>query len=102
MSATMIYSEVYNMVTVPNDYIGKTVKMNGTCSYYHDDKTGKDYYACIIQDATKCCSKGIEFELTNKNYPKGGENITVTGTFDVYTEDGDNNKYCTLRNAVLG
>ena len=101
MSSTMVYSEVYNMVLTPDDYVGRTIKMKGTCSFYHDDGTGKDYYACIIQDATQCCSKGIEFELTAKNYPKDGETITVTGTFDVYTEEGDTTKYCTLRNAQL-
>lgn len=25
----MIYSEVYNMMTAPEDYIGKTIKMSG-------------------------------------------------------------------------
>lgn len=30
LSSTMVYSEVYNMMTVPGDYIGKTIKNDGT------------------------------------------------------------------------
>ena len=29
LSSTMVYSEVYNMMYTPDDYIGKTVKMKG-------------------------------------------------------------------------
>ena len=104
MSGTMVYSEVYNMVYYPEDYIGKKVKMNGLFSSYHDEATGKDYFACIISDATACCSQGIEFVLTDDykypdDYPKEGGNITVAGVFDTYME-GDG-RYCTLRDAQL-
>ena len=52
LSSTFVYSEVYNMVTNPGDYIGKTVKMKGMYSVYHDESTDKYYFACIIKDAT--------------------------------------------------
>ena len=29
LSSTMVYSEVYNMMYTPGDYIGKTIKMTG-------------------------------------------------------------------------
>ncbi len=99
MSTTMIYSEVYNMMTNPKDYIGKTIKMNGTCATYHDEQTDKDYYACIVKDATACCSQGIEFELEQPDYPKPDEEITVIGTFQTYVEAG--NMFCVLKNANL-
>ena len=57
LSSTMVYSEVYNMMTAPSDYIGKNVKMKGAFSYYQDPNTGNEYYACIIQDATACCAQ---------------------------------------------
>ncbi|MBR5360245.1 MAG: hypothetical protein IK123_05075, partial [Lachnospiraceae bacterium] len=101
LSSTMVYSEVYNMMYLPEEYIGKTIKMRGMFSYYHDDATGKDYYACIIQDATACCAQGIEFELEGEHspdeYPEEGEEVTVCGVFDTYVED--EYTYCTLRNA---
>ncbi len=104
MSATMVYSVVYAMVTEPSSYEGKTVKMDGIFDVYTDENTGKNYYACIIQDATKCCSSGIEFELKEERvypdeYPDNGSYITVTGVFETYEEDGI--LYCTLRNAAL-
>ena len=102
LSSTMVYSEVYNMLYEPQDYIGKTVKMGGNYAEYYDETTGNQYFACIIQDAAACCAQGIEFVPTSEyrypdNYPKAGEEITVVGVFDTYME-GDE-MYCTLRNA---
>ena len=100
ISSTMVYSEVYNMMMTPDDYIGKTVKMSGAYATYHDDATGNDYYACIMQDATACCSQGNEFVLADGNYPESNDQtLSVVGTFDTYDENGT--KYCTLRNAQL-
>lgn len=104
LSSTMVYSEVYNMMVLPEEYIGKTVKMDGLFAHSHDDATGKDYFACIIQDATACCSQGIEFVLTDdytwpEDYPQVSEEICVAGVFDTYMENG--NRYCTLRDAAL-
>ena len=57
LSSTMVYAEVYNMMTSPETYIGKIVKMDGTFAYYHDKTTDQYYFACLIQDATACCSQ---------------------------------------------
>ena len=104
LSPTMVYSEVFHMVSAPEDYIGKTVKMDGAFAYYHDDATGNDYFACIVQDATACCAQGIEFVLAGEHaypedYPALDEEICVVGEFDTYLEGGYS--YCTLRNARL-
>ncbi len=100
MSATMIYSEVFSMMTEPEKYMGKTIKMTGTCNRYTDVKTGVDYYACIVSDATACCSQGIEFKLPKGEvYPQMGEEITVLGTFGSYTEN--NAEYYVLYDSKL-
>ena len=104
MSSTMVYSEVFNMVTTPENYIGKTVKMRGTYMYYYDEKPDHYYFFCLISDAMACCSQGIEFSLTKdyhypEDYPKPDDEITVVGVFDSYEEEG--NPYCILRNARL-
>lgn len=104
LSATLIYSEVFNMVTTPTDYEGKTVKMEGVCNMYQDPDTGKKYYACIVQDATQCCSQGLEFVLdentyTEDDYPEVGDDITIQGTFTTYEENG--NTYLTMLGATL-
>lgn len=104
LSSTMVYSEVYNMMSEPKNYIGKKIKMNGQFAVYHDESTGNNYYACIIQDATACCAQGMEFVLTDDytypdDYPKEGRQITVVGVFDTYMEGSY--MYCTLRDAKL-
>ncbi len=104
LSSTMVYSEVYNMMISPEDYIGKIVKMNGTYEAYHDDATGKDYFSCIISDATACCSQGIEFIPSDdyrypEDYPEDAADICVVGEFDTYKEG--EYTYCTLRNASM-
>ena len=104
LSATMVYSEVSNMMTSPQDYIGKTVKMKGAFDCFHDEASDNYYFACIIQDATACCAQGIEFVLSGEHkypndYPAKGDTICVVGVFDTYREG--ERTYCTLRNAKM-
>lgn len=104
LSSTMLYSEVYNMVTSPGNYMGKTVKMKAPFACFYEESTGNYYFACIFQDGTACCAQGIEFVLTDEyvypdDYPEEGEDISVIGVFDTYQEG--NYTYCTLRNAKL-
>ena len=104
LSSTMVYSEVYNMMYTPEDYIGKTVKMSGMFVAYTNQDQSQFYPAVIIADATACCSQGLEFVLEgNPAYPEGypemETEITVVGTFETYEEDG--NIYCRLQNAKL-
>lgn len=104
MSGTMVYSQVYNMVFYPENFIGTRVKMEGLYSEYMDMATGNRYFGCIIMDATACCAQGIEFNPTDEykypdDYPEDGDHVTVEGVFDVYEEDGA--QYCTLRNARI-
>lgn len=89
LNSVMVYSQVYEIMYYPEDFIGKVIRMTGTYSSFYDESTGKLYNACIIQDATACCAQGIEFILTDdyqypEDYPKDGDEVTVTGTFDIY------------------
>lgn len=104
LSSTMVYSEVFNIMADPTQFVGKVIKMEGMFNVYHDEATGQYYYGCIIMDATACCSQGLEFvpaeDLTYPNdFPAIDEMVTVTGTLDTY-EEGEY-KYVTLRDAVM-
>lgn len=104
LSSTMVYSQVFDMLYEPDKYIGKTVRMNGMYVCTDPEISEEFYCACIIQDATLCCSQGIEFVLSDEyafpeDYPEYEDTITVIGTFDTYMDDGYT--YCTLRNARL-
>lgn len=110
LSSTMVYSEVYAMMTAPEDYIGKTVKMNGQFALYQaTDANGQPvpdqiYFACVIADATACCQQGLEFILAGDakypdDYPELGSEITVVGEFQTYMEGTQ--QYCHLINAEI-
>ena len=104
LSATMVFSEVYNIMVNPESCMGKTIRMKGLVAIYHDETKDTDYYSCIVQDATACCAQGIEFKLADNyrfpdDYPPEGSEITVRGRFDVYKEG--EYKYAVLKDAVL-
>ena len=108
LSGIMVYSEVNSMISFPDNYIGKTVKMQGQFAIgyvYNTDGTPDEStarFACVIADATACCAQGLEFALAGKpvypdEYPELGAEITVVGTFEWYEEDGC--RYYRLGNA---
>ena len=106
MNSDMVYVMVYQMMAVPEQYVGKTFRMDGIfySSYY--DTTNQYYFYCVIQDALACCTQGIEFvwddgsHIYPDEYPEEAEEIIVEGTFETYTEEGDENLYCHLVNAT--
>ncbi len=88
LSSTMVYSEVFNMLNEPDNYVNKKIKMKGVFGYYIDDEDNY-HFGCVIADATACCAQGIEFVLTDElvypdEYPEVGAEITVIGDFDYY------------------
>lgn len=91
LSGTVVYSQVYDMMSRPDSYMGQRIKINGSFSYYQDPDTKQEYFAAIIADATACCAQGIEFVWKGEHaypadYPPLDTDITVTGTFDTYYE----------------
>lgn len=88
MSATIVYSQVSDMMTNPGNYEGKVIKMNGIYQLYTNEDGSVFYPACVIMDATACCANGIEFLPPEDANLTAGEEITVIGTFEKYYEDG--------------
>lgn len=107
LSSTMVYAEVFAMMSSPEDYVGKTVRMQGIFSkgqlYAAGSlNDGGTVFACVIQDATACCAQGIPFELAGdhtypQDYPELGDTITVVGTFEIHHQEGM--QFCRLRDA---
>ena len=97
------------MMSSPEDYVGKTVKMQGIFSkgqlYAAGSlNDGGTVFACVIQDATACCAQGIPFELAGdhtypQDYPELGDTITVVGTFEIHEQE--RLQFCRLRDAEL-
>ena len=91
LSSTLVYSQVFQMIVSPEDFMGKTIKIHGLCTCYHSELANKDYYSCYVQDAAACCSQGIAFTLNDSyafpgDYPENNEEITLIGTFGTYQE----------------
>ena len=100
MSSTLVFSELYNILTDVDSYIGMTVKISGTCVIYQDPETGKVYYTCMVTDTAGCCSQGIEFEPQDTTkHPANGDPVTVTGTLSKYFEADI--PYITLKSAII-
>lgn len=107
MGSDMVYATVYQLMVNPKDYEGMTIKMEGRFYATFYEPTNKYYYYCVIQDAMACCAQGIEFVWDDgihkypDEYPADNSTILVSGTFETYTEDGDENLYCRLKDAKM-
>lgn len=107
MDEDMLYATIYQMMSDPDTYIGKRVKMTGKFTAGYDEKTKKTYFYSTVLDGTECCSMSMEFvwedgsHVYPKEYPEENANITITGVFETYQDDGDENLYCRLKNAQL-
>lgn len=107
MSSDMVYATVYQMMVTPEEYEGKTFRIDGNFYATYYEATKKYYFYCVIQDATACCAQGMEFVWENGShiypdeYPEENAEIVVEGTFETYKEEGDQNLYCRLSDAIL-
>ena len=103
MSATMIYSTIFDMLIMPEDYVEKIIKVKGWFETYTDPQTGEMYYAVVVPDATACCQQGLEFVWKGNHaypddFPKPGQNITVTGIYKMIENDGISYNYLEVIN----
>lgn len=93
MSATMIYSTIFDMLIMPEDYVEKVIKVKGWFETYTNPETGELFYAVVVPDATACCQQGLEFIWPGNHtypadFPNPGQDITVTGTYKLIDKDG--------------
>lgn len=108
MSKDMVYATIYQVMYEPDKYVGKVFRVQGPYYPVYVDETGKYYHYCLIQDAAACCTQGMEFvwedgsHIYPDEYPAENTEITVQGTFEIYTEDEDSSfVYFRLNPATL-
>lgn len=103
IDSDMIYATVYQMMSDPEQYVGKTFRIEGKFYVTYDEMTKNQYYYCVIKDATECCAQGLEFvwgdgsHIYPDEYPTDGTEVIVDGTFELYMEN--DSRYCRLANA---
>ena len=103
MSATMIYSTIFDMLVMAEDYIEKNIKVSGWFETYTDPQSGEMYYAVVVPDATACCQQGLEFVWPGEHkypedFPAIKQDITVTGIYKMIENDGISYNYLEVIN----
>lgn len=89
-SDVLAYATLENIKENPEEYLGKTFKMKGEYRKFYSPYSEQYYYVCIIYDATRCCSLGMEFKMENEeDYPREGLEIIVQGKIDKYMDGTD-------------
>ena len=93
MSATMIYTTIFDMLIMPEDYVDKNIKVKGWFQTYQNPEDGQTYFAVVVPDATACCQQGLEFVWLGdhsypKDYPNNGDDVTITGLYKLTETDG--------------
>lgn len=107
MSSDMIYATVYQLMSDPDSYVGKTIRLKGNYYATWYEPSSQYFHYALILDATDCCAQGLEFiwedgsHVYPDEYPKENTEIIVTGIFETYREDGDPNLYCRLSNSQV-
>lgn len=102
MNANMIFAEIFNLVLMPDEYIGRTFRMKGNFAVYVNETSGNKYFSIIIPDATQCCQQGIDIICLGdmkypEDFPKIGSEIMVTGQFNsITTDEGLNFNYLVM------
>ncbi len=103
MSATMIYSTIFDMLVMAEDYVDKNIKVTGWFETYTDPQTGELYYAVVVPDATACCQQGLEFVWPGEHkypedFPEVGADITITGIYKLIENNGITYNYLEVSN----
>ena len=91
-SAAVVLSQVNNMYVEPWNYNGSVIRIRGNLNFYADT-AGQEICMVMVQDATACCGQGLEFickqdETGGSYYPNAGDEVVVTGRFEIYQNDG--------------
>ena len=95
LSSTMVYAEVNRMMDRPDEYIGKTIRMQGPYYVSFYETTNQYYHYVLVEDAAACCVQGLEFiwdgeHVYPDDYPALADEsqIEINGVFSSYDELG--------------
>lgn len=97
------YEQIADIITFPENYEGKIIKISGKAYKHHEDALNADYYFCLTTWAEGEEPEGICYVTSDGKYPEDGEMITVTGIMTNYEEDMDGTTVINseLREAVV-
>ena len=93
MSVTMVSAQVWQMMVIPYDYLGLTVRVRGSYYTFLWDEADMQLHYVVLDLTAGCCGQAIEFilseELINSiGYPVQNTPIEITGVFTYYEKFG--------------
>jgi len=93
LSMTMIQAEYQKIISNPEDYMGKTIKVYGSYYILPLDNAGNIAHYVIIVQGDECCQMGFEFKRDGnyvypEDYPSQNSMIQITGTLDKHEQFG--------------
>lgn len=107
MSSDMVYAMVYQMMMEPEKYEGKTSGWRESI-IRSIRKTRKSITITVLSRMPRhAVPREWEFVWDDGShaypdeYPEENADVIVEGTFETYTESGDSNLYCRLKDASM-
>ena len=106
MSSTVKAANLYRLGAVPQEFDGKTLRISGVFLTRVDEKDGKRYFACMMDNpgGCACCAPGgvIEFEPKElykwpADFPPVESRITVSGLLKMVKIEDDGQIYSVPR-----
>jgi len=89
LSSTMLSAQYNNIMTSPNRYIGKTIKVRGSYAAFFSEAAGGYRHYVITKEGDDCCTEGFEFIWSGEHEPlEEGVKIEAVGVFSSYEEAG--------------
>ncbi|MCL1816689.1 MAG: hypothetical protein FWG43_03695 [Clostridiales bacterium] len=84
LSDTIVYAELNHMLSDPDNYLGKTVKIQGAYYNSYSDITDQYYHYVTVLDTTACCTRMVEFVWQGEHaypaeYPEADTKIELVG-----------------------
>ena len=106
LSTTMLYAEINNILTNPENYTGKTIKMSGPYYAFYDAGTNRTVHYVAVEEADGCCMRGLEFVLGDgftypDDYPGEPARIEVNGIFKSYQKEVATYYYLAVDDIVI-
>ena len=93
LSVTMVSAQVFQMITVPEEYLGQTVRVRGSHFEFFWEEGDMQLHYVVLNLEEGCCGQGIEFILPDDiassiGYPPQHAIIEITGVFSSYEKAG--------------
>jgi hypothetical protein len=105
LSDVMQQAMLLNIVTKPENYLGKTMKIEGEYDSWCPGNVPIDCsHFILFSDAAACCKTGFEFRCNDgktNNYPEKDAKIRIVGVISSYKMSGRSLYYLATDDVVI-